>query len=224
MLWFVGNGKSLNRERIFWEGAGLVSQSEHDLWNWERCKSKIRDLRGRLGFSEASMLRFLGLSVSLEDGLVYDDLRSCPFPVLAPSIYCILSGYAEAEPVPETARLVSFRQLPGGHAYHKAFLGRAVLSIQRVFGQKPRMLVEAAKLLGGTEMSYGDCSAKVPSLPLVPITVILWVESPEFPASANILFDASISHYLTTEHIAMLSELTSARLRQAKEVLDKQER
>ena len=138
---------------------------------------------------------------------------------MAPSIYCILSRYAEAEPVPEALRLISFRQLSGGYAYHKAFLGRVVLSIQRVFGPKPRTLIEAAKLLGGSEVSYGDCAVRVNALPLVSITVVLWTESPEFPASANVLFDASISHYLTTEQVAMLGELTSARLRHAYEVL-----
>ena len=197
----------------------LGLQSEHEIWNWRRCKTKIRSLRERLGFRESSTLRFLGLSLSLEDGMIHDDLRDCPFPEVAPSIYCILSGYAEAEPVPETLDLVSFRQLPGGHAYHKAFLGRAVLSIQRVFGPNPRMLVEAAKLLGGFEVGYGDCSVKVNALPLVPITVILWAGSPEFPASVNMLFDASVSHYLTTEQVAGLGELTSVRLRHAYEVL-----
>jgi len=202
----------------------LRSQNEQKLWNWERCKTKIRSLKGRLGFKEPSTLRFLGLSLSLEDGRVYDDLRNRPFPEVAPSIYCILSGYTEAEPVPEALKLVSFRQLPGGHAYHKAFLGRAVPSIQRAFGQKPRMLVEAAKLLGGSEVDYGECSVRVNSLPLVPITVVLWAESQEFPASANMLFDSSISHYLTTEQVAMLGQLTSARLRHAHEVLNKQKR
>ena len=202
----------------------MISQNEHEFWNWERCKTKIKSLKGRLSFKESATLRFLGLSLSLEDGMVHDDLRNCPFPEAAPRIYCALSGYAEAEPVPEASKLVSFRQLPRGHAYHKAFLGRTVLSIQRVFGPKPRMLVEAAKLLGGSEVNYGDCSVRVNSLPLVPITVVLWAESPEFPASANMLFDASISHYLTTEQVAMLGELTSARLRHAYEVLNKQKR
>ncbi|MBE0512430.1 DUF3786 domain-containing protein [Candidatus Bathyarchaeota archaeon] len=202
----------------------MGSQSKHKFWNWERCKTKIRGLKGRLGFKESSTLRFLGLSLSLEDGRVHDDLRNRPFPEVAPSIYCILSGYAETEPVQEALKLVSFRQLPGGQAYHKAFLGRAVLSIQRVFGPKPRMLVEAAKLLGGSEVDYRECSVRVNSLPLVPITVVLWAESQEFPASANMLFDASISHYLTTEQVAMLSQLTSARLRHAHEVLGKQKR
>jgi len=180
-------------------------------------------LKGRLGFKKSSTLKFLGLSLPLEDGMVHDDLRNCPFPEVAPSIYCILSGYAEVEPVPEALKLVSFRQLPGGHAYHKAFLERVVLPVQRLFGSKPRMLVEAAKLLGGSEVDYGDRSVRVNALPLVPITVILWAESPEFPASANILFDASISRYLTTEQVAMLSQLTSTRLRHAYEVFkDKQ--
>ena len=196
----------------------MGSQNEHEFWNWERCKTKIKSLKGRPGFKESSTLSFLGLSLSLEDGMIHDDLRNRPFPEVAPSIYCILSGYAEAKPVPEALKLVSFRQLPGGHAYHKAFLGRVVLSILRVFGPKPRMLVGAAKLLGGSRVDYGDCSVMVHSLPLVPITVVLRAESPEFPASANMLFDASISHYLTTEHVAMLSQLTSTRLRHAYEV------
>jgi len=166
------------------------------------------------------MLSFLGLSLSLEDGMIHDDLRNCSFPEATPGVYCILSGYAEAEPVPEALKLISFRQLLGGRAYHKAFLGRVVLSIQKVFGPKHKMLVEAAKLLGGSKVDYGDCSVRVRSLPLVPITVVLWAESPEFSASANMLFDASISHYLTTEHVAMLGELTSARLRHAYEVLE----
>jgi len=197
----------------------LSRQSEHEFWNWERCKTKIRSLKGRLGFKEPSTLRFLGLSLSLEEGTVQDDLRKCPFPEVVPSIYCILSGYAEAEPVPEALKLISFTQLPGGRGYHRAFLGRAVLSIQRVFGSKPRMLVEAAKLLGGHKVDYGDCSVRLNSLPLVPITVILWAESQEFHASATMLFDASVSHYLTTEQVAMLGELTSTRLRHAYEAL-----
>lgn len=196
----------------------MRSQNEHKLWSWNRCKTRIGDLKGRLGFKESSTLRFLGLSVSLEDGMIHDDLRNRPFPEVTASIYCILSRYAENETVPEALKLISFRQLPGGRAYHKAFLGRTVFSIQRRFGPKPRMLAEAAKLLDGSIVDYGDCSVRVYSLPLVPITVILWAKSPEFSASATMLFDASISHYLTTEQVAMLSQLTSARLRHAYEV------
>jgi len=43
----------------------------------------------------------------------------------------------------------------------------------------------------------------------------------EFPASAQIFFDESISHYLPLEQIGMLSELTAERLKQICQFLDK---
>jgi len=195
---------------------------ESDLWTWMRCKTKIAGLRGKLGFADSSLLRFLGLSVSLEDGSVFDELRNQPFTAIAPSLYCILCGYAEANPTSETLNLISFRQLPGGYAYHNAFLRRAVNPIQKTFGSKPERLVEAAKLLGGSKAEYGDCSVKIYSLPLVSVTIVLWAENREFEASATILFDSSASNYLSTEQIAMLSELTAARLKHANEVLETQ--
>jgi hypothetical protein len=195
---------------------------ENDLWTWIHCKIKIIGLRGKLGFADSSFLRFLGLSVSLEDGLVFDELKNQSFATIAPSLYCILSGYADAKSVSETLKLVSFRQLPGGYAYYSAFLKRAVNSIQKTFGAKPQRLVESAKLLGGSKAVYGDYSVKIYSLPLVPITVVLWAENQEFEASANILFDSSISNYLSTEQTAMLSELTSVRLKHANEISEMQ--
>jgi len=109
--------------------------------------------------------------------------------------------------------------LPGGHVYYGAFVRRAVQPIERVFGSRPEMFVEAGKLLGGSQIGLGDYSVKVYSLPLVPVSIVLWAKSHEFPASANMLFDSSIGHYLTTEQVAMIGEFTSLRLRHAYEVL-----
>lgn len=186
-----------------------------EIWNWEKCKDKIRTLRGRLGFPDASVLKFLGLSLPLEDGRIHDDLRKIFYSRIEPSVYCILSGYADAQPMPETHRLVSFAQLRGGRSYQSVFVQRAAKPIERVFGSKVSMLYQAAKLLGGEKLDYGDCSVKLYSLPLVPITIVLRVETSEFPASANILFNSSANNYLSTEQLVMLSELTSARLRHA---------
>lgn len=41
-----------------------------EMWDWGSCKSKIMGLEGRLGFSKMPVLRFLGLSLSLEDGSI----------------------------------------------------------------------------------------------------------------------------------------------------------
>jgi hypothetical protein len=190
-----------------------------EVWNWERCKTKIRTLRGRLGFPDASALRFLELSLFLRDGRIYDNLRKKHAPYLQPRLYCILSGYAEAQPIPESHKLISFAQLTGGRPYREVFEQRAAKPLERTFGSKVSMLHKAASLLGGRKMDYGDCSVKIYSLPLVPIVVVMWSRTPEFPASANILFDSTANNFLSTEQLVMLSELTSARLRHAFEIL-----
>jgi hypothetical protein len=190
-----------------------------DIWNWKKCKNKIRTLRGRLGFPDAPALKFLELSLSLEDGRIHDDLRRKLYSSIEPRVYCILSGYADAHPTTETHRLVSFAQLSGGRSYQSVFVQRVAKPIERVFGLRVSQLYQAARLLGGEKLSYDDCSVKIYSLPLVPIIVILWSGTPEFPASANILFDSSAANYLSTEQLVMLSELTSARLRHAYEAL-----
>jgi len=195
------------------------------LWNWERCKAKICSLRGRLGFSEDSVLRFLGLGLHLEDGSVHDDLTNCPlkeeYRTLS-DIYCILSSYADAEPTPTASNLVTSKQLQGGR-YCNVMVGRAKSSIQNVFGSRSEMLVECARLLGGSEVNfgYGDHSIGINSLPLVRLTIVLLGEDSEFPASAQIFFDESITNYLELEQVGMLSELTAERLKQAHTFLDK---
>jgi len=135
------------------------------------------------------------------------------------SVYFILFGYANAKPAPETSNLISYKHLSGGQAYYKAFMERATQPIAVTFGSKPKMFVEAAKLLGGAPQTFGGHSAKIYALPLVPLTIILWAETEEFLASANILFDSNANNYLTTEELAGLGGLASLRLKQTVEVL-----
>jgi len=190
-----------------------------DIWTWEKCKYKINTLKGRLGFADSLSLKFLKLTLSLETGKILDEIRTKPFPEIEPEVYCILSGYAESQPVPETYKLISFSQLPGGQVYKNAFIRRAVQPVEKTFGSDAQRLWEAANLLSGEKLSYGDCSVKIRALPLMPIVIILYGATSEFSASANMLFDSSASNYLSTEQLAMLSELTSARLRHAYEAI-----
>jgi hypothetical protein len=123
----------------------------------------------------------------------------------------LLRHYAKAEPVERAGILVKFACLPGGYAYEKAFLQRAVQPVAEAFGDEPERLVECAKRLGGFAVSFGDCTVEVPALPRIPLTVVVWRRS-EFPAQANILYDQTANNYLPTEDLAVLGELTTARL------------
>lgn len=192
-----------------------------EIWNWQRCQDRIRSLRGRLGFPDTDSLRFLKLGLSLTDGSIYDELKRKLFEGSEVAAYFLLSGYANAKYVPETSRLISFTQLSGGPAYYKAFTRRAVQPLAEHFGSKALRFLEAAELLEGVRQSHGEYSVKIFALPLVPLTIILWAKTVEFPASGNILFDSNANSYLSTEELATLSGLTLQRLRDASEILEK---
>ena len=175
----------------------------------EEC-NRLRRLVGR------SRLDLLGYVVDFESGEVYDllrktaDVASGEFKVLQ----VLLAHYSKAEPVERASNLVRFADLPGGQAYEGAFLQKAVQPIANVFGDDPERLIEASKRLNGHVLAYGDFSVEIPALPRIPLVIILWRAS-EFPASATILYDESASSYLPTEDLAVLGELTIARLLQS---------
>jgi hypothetical protein len=158
-------------------------------------------------------LRFLKYRLSLEDGRLFDELKGHYFSGNTSGIYCLLSGYANSEEEPpETSELLSFAQLHGGRAFQRAFVERAVRPIAKKFGADCRMLREAASVLNGRELEYGDCSFRIQALPRVPIFIILHEVSSEFSAHANILFDSCTNRYLSTEEASILGALTTARL------------
>jgi hypothetical protein len=51
----------------------------------------------------------------------------------------------------------------------------------------------------------GDVAVKVLAFPKVPVVLSLWKGDEEFPPEGNVLFDASITSYLSTEDIAYVA-------------------
>ena len=110
--------------------------------------------------------------------------------------------------------MIKFKDLPGGEAYVLAFFPRAGQPIEQVFGANPKRLLDAAKLLRGTILRHGDAAVEIPALEGVPIVYILWTAD-EFSSSVNVLFDSSACMYLPTEDLAVLTEITTNRLKNA---------
>ena len=104
-------------------------------------------------------------------------------------------------------KLISFRELPSGSIYIGPFTNRAIKPLVSIFGDRPGALAEAAEKIGGQRVEMGDLSVKVPVLPKIPITFLLWEGEDEFTSSGNVLFDASAPSHLDTEDYALLPGL-----------------
>lgn len=111
---------------------------------------------------------------------------------------------------------VAFRELPGGRVYDAAFRRRANLRLAQTFGRDLDGFVAAAEALGGTRLTYGDASFLFPIFPRLRLAAVLYLADEEFPASANVLFDAAASRYLPTEDLAVLGGMLAGRLVKAR--------
>jgi len=117
-----------------------------------------------------------------------------------------------ADGTPLAADWIAFRNLPGGLGYDAAFQGRANLRLARAFGDNRPAFEAAGKSARGERLTFGDASFSFRVLPRVWLAVVLHLADEEFPASANVLFDASASHYLPTEDLAVLGGILAGRL------------
>jgi hypothetical protein len=127
----------------------------------------------------------------------------------------LLHYLVTADGTPLSDRWIAFRNLPGGLGYDAAFEGRANRRLAHTFGSDRTAFESAARALGGEQLSFGNASFAFRILPRVWLAVVLYLADEEFPASANVLFDAAASHYLATEDLAVLGGILAGRLSKA---------
>ncbi len=176
---------------------------------------------------EDNIFRFLGFSLELDTSDFHDILKEKASTIIElkdPTMYSqiteLLSSYSRSEKRVPSGKLVKFKDFPGGYAYETAFLRAAVEPIAKSFSKNPEGLLEAAALLGGKRLSYGQSSVEISALAGIPLTYILWTDD-ELPATANILFDETASSYLNVEDLSKLAELTTWRLSIAQSIVKK---
>ena len=118
----------------------------------------------------------------------------------------ILHYLTQATGTPLAGEVIAYKELPEGVSYFRTFSKRAIKPLTDAFGQNLEQLRDTAKIMGGLAADYGDVAVTVWAFPRVPITLVLWRGDDEFPPDGNILFDRSISNYLTTEDVNVLCE------------------
>jgi len=143
----------------------------------------------KIVFPEIDVLRFQG-----------DD------PVELREKLLIMHYFVRAKGTPLPNRLITYQELQEGAVYYPSFFKRAIKPLVDYFGNKPEILLEASRMLGGIKTDFGDLSVMIPAFKRVPVTLIIWKGDEEFPPSGNILFDSSILDYLTVEDINILCQ------------------
>jgi hypothetical protein len=124
----------------------------------------------------------------------------------------ILHYFTGAKGTPATGKAIAYKQLPGGINYFPAFSQRAIGPLVKSFGRSPELLARVAAKLGAHDAAYGDISVTINAFDRVPLTLVLWRGDEEVAPNGNILFDANISDYLSTEDVTVLSETIVWRL------------
>jgi len=124
----------------------------------------------------------------------------------------ILHHFTQAKGTPLTGKQIPYRDLPGGLVYYPTFIKRTIEPISEFFGKDPVLLVGVGKMLGARPGTIGDASLIIDAFTRVPISVILWQGDDELKSEVNLLFDANIPDYLTSEDITILCETITWRL------------
>ncbi len=124
----------------------------------------------------------------------------------------ILHYLTLAKGTPTANKMITYKELPEGSNYLPTFSKRAIKPLADHFGNEPHRLIDAAEKLGGRSADYGDVAVTINAFSRVPITLVLWQGDAEFPPSGSIIFDATISDYLSTEDITILCEIITWKL------------
>jgi hypothetical protein len=124
----------------------------------------------------------------------------------------ILHYLIQAKGTPASNKVIAYKGLPEGANYFPTFFKRAIKPLVDHFGSEPRRLLDIAGILGGHKTDYGDVAVTIHAFSRVPITLVLWRGDDEFPPEGNIIFDSTVSDYLSTEDINVLCEAIAWRL------------
>jgi len=150
-------------------------------------------------------------------GLSWPDLQAHQAPEVTPcstfDTAMLLYYIHTADGTPMADRWISFRELPDGAFYHQAFQGYSGDLLARAFGDESKAFNGASRALDGWSLpALAPYAYAFQPLPRIRLAAVLWPGDEEFPPRASVLFDASASHYMPTDGLALLGAGLAQRL------------
>jgi hypothetical protein len=118
----------------------------------------------------------------------------------------LLHYLTRAAGTPLSGKMITYKELHEGINYFPVFAKRAIKPIVSHFGDRPEQLLKTAAILGGHKANYGDTAVTIDAFKKVPVTIVLWRGDEEFSPEGSLMFDSTISEYLSNDDIHTLCE------------------
>ncbi len=118
----------------------------------------------------------------------------------------VMDYFTRAGGTPLSGKTITYKELHDGINYYPTFAKRTIQPLVNFFGDKPEQLLKIAATMGGHKADFGDAAVTFDAFPRVPVTYVLWKGDKEFPPEGSIIFDSTISDYLTNDDIHTLCE------------------
>lgn len=119
----------------------------------------------------------------------------------------ILTYLSTADGTPPADRWVGFRELPNGLFYAPAFQGYTGDELIRQLTGEVAAFKRASEKIEGVALPIGDAGYAFQVLPRLKLAAVMWSGDDEFPAQAQVLFQANAPHYLVTDGLAIAGSL-----------------
>jgi len=125
---------------------------------------------------------------------------------LALSDQLLIKHYlTQVQPLEETDEKISFKGYPEGQFYWQTFITRSVKPLVELIGNDLELLKTNLQRFDWESEKLGDFTAKIHLIGKLYMFLVYHLGDDEFPAEANVLFDACIKQVYTAEHVAVLA-------------------
>lgn len=111
------------------------------------------------------------------------------------------------ERVPFSDEQITYKQISGGLSYYPVFQRRCINPIISKFNGNYKSFIKAAEAIGGVRLEENKYTVLFQIFPNIRITYNIWEGDDELPADGNVIFDSSISNYISSEDIVVLCNM-----------------
>lgn len=125
----------------------------------------------------------------------------------------LLRYLTESVPTQWRGSWKTFREMPWGEVYMKAYSGRALARAAFTFGSRPDAFRSACEKLGGEPVNHGDVGYEIPFIGNYRVQIFIWTGDEEFPPSAQILYSENFAEGFTAEDRAVAADLLISAIR-----------